>query len=98
MNAILAIAWRSLKNSGLQWGFNPLNSDANATLYSKLSYEATNVGSWSFVGSTVPDCCCCFFFPGSRFFNQLNFDLLLFQIFIMNIKPMIYGSTFVVSC
>ena len=39
MNAILAIAWRSLKNSGLWRGLN------------QLSYEATGDKSWSFVGS-----------------------------------------------
>ena len=41
MNAILAIAWRSLKNSGLRRGLN------------QLSYKATGDRSWSFVGSNV---------------------------------------------
>ena len=42
MNAIKAIAYRSLKKSGLQRGVN------------QLSYEATDVGSWSFVSSNEP--------------------------------------------
>ena len=41
MNAILAIAWRSLKNSGLRRGLN------------HLSYKATVDRSWLFVGSNV---------------------------------------------
>ena len=40
-NAILAIAWRSLKNSGLRRGLN------------QLSYKDTGDRSWSFVGSSV---------------------------------------------
>ena len=51
-NAIFTIAQRSLKNSGLQRGLNPWPRDSGATL--QLSYEATDVGSWSFVGSNVP--------------------------------------------
>ena len=51
MNAIFTIAERSLKNSGLQRGLNlaiPVRSS------NQLSYEATDVGSWSFVGSNGP--------------------------------------------
>ena len=43
---------RSLKNSGLQRGLNPWPRDTGATL--QLSYEATDIGSWSFVGSKGP--------------------------------------------
>ena len=43
---------RSLKNSGLQRGLNPWPRDTGARL--QLSYEATDVGSWSFVGSKGP--------------------------------------------
>ena len=41
------------KNSGLQRGLNPWPRDTSATLY-QLSYEATDVGSRSIVGSYVP--------------------------------------------
>ena len=41
------------KNSGLQRGLNPWPRDTGATLY-QLSYEATDVGSRSIVGSYVP--------------------------------------------
>ena len=41
------------KNSGLQWGLNPWPRDTGAMLY-QLSYEATDVGSGSVVGSYVP--------------------------------------------
>ena len=40
------------KNSGLQRGLNPWPRDTGATLY-QLSYEATDVGSRSIVGSYV---------------------------------------------
>ena len=54
MNAIYAIASRSLKkNSGLQRGLNPWPRDTGAMLY-QLSYEASDVGSRSIVGSYVP--------------------------------------------
>ena len=43
-------AW---KNSGLQRGLNPWPRDTGAMLY-QLSYEATDVGSRSIVGSNVP--------------------------------------------
>ena len=43
-------AW---KNSGLQRGLNPWPRDTGATLY-QLSYEATDVGSRSILGSYVP--------------------------------------------
>ena len=43
-------AW---KNSGLQQGLNPWPRDTGAMLY-QLSYEATDVGSRSIVGSYVP--------------------------------------------
>ena len=43
-------AW---KNSGLQRGLNPWPRDTGAMLY-QLSYEATDVGSSSIVGSYVP--------------------------------------------
>ena len=43
-------AW---KNSGLQRGLNPWPRDTGAMLY-QLSYEATDVGSRSIVGSYVP--------------------------------------------
>ena len=41
------------KNLGLQRGFNPWPHDTSAMLY-QLSYEATDVGSRSIVGSYVP--------------------------------------------
>ena len=41
------------KNSGLQRGLNPWPPDTGATLY-QLSYEGTDVGSRSIVGSYVP--------------------------------------------
>ena len=41
------------KNSGLQRGLNPWPCDTGAMLY-QLSYEATDVGSRSVVGSYVP--------------------------------------------
>ena len=41
------------KNSGLQRGLNPWPNDTSAMLY-QLSYEATDVGSRSIVGSYVP--------------------------------------------
>ena len=40
------------KDSGLQWGLNPWPRDTGAMLY-QLSYEATNVGRRSIVGSHV---------------------------------------------
>ena len=40
------------KNSGLQWGLNPWPRDTGATLY-QLSYEATDVGSRSILGSYI---------------------------------------------
>ena len=49
MNAILAIAWRSLKISELQRDLMIPVRRSN-----QLSYEATGVGSWSFVDSSVP--------------------------------------------
>ena len=45
-------AWKK-KNSGLQRGMNPWPRDTGAMLY-QLSYEATDVGSRSIVGSYVP--------------------------------------------
>ena len=45
-------AWK-MKNSGLQRGLNPWPRDTGAMLY-HLSYEATDVGSRSIVGSYVP--------------------------------------------
>ena len=44
-------AWK--KNLGLQRGLNPWPRDTGAMLY-QLSYEATDVGSRSIVGSYVP--------------------------------------------
>ena len=41
------------KNSGLQRGLNPWPRDTDAMLYQR-SYEATDVGSRSIVGSYVP--------------------------------------------
>ena len=41
------------KNSGLQRGLNPWPHDTGAMLY-QLSYEATDVGRRSIVGSHVP--------------------------------------------
>ena len=41
------------KNSGLQRGLNPCTRDTGAMLY-QLSYEATDVGRRSIVGSYVP--------------------------------------------
>jgi len=52
MNAIKAIAYRSLKKSGLQRGFEPVTS--RYWCDDRLSYEATDVGSWSFVSSNEP--------------------------------------------
>ena len=43
-------AW---KNSGLQQGLNLWPCDTGATLY-QLSYEATDIGSRSILGSYVP--------------------------------------------
>ena len=53
INAIQAIANRSLKNSGLQQG---LTRDIAILVRrsNQLSYEATDVGSWSFVSSNEP--------------------------------------------
>ena len=43
------------KSSGLQRGlYRPWPHDADKMLYRQLNYEATDVGSWSFVGSYVP--------------------------------------------
>ena len=44
-------AWK--KNSGLQWGWTRDLAITGAMLY-QLSYEATDVGSRSIVGSYVP--------------------------------------------
>ena len=41
------------KNSGLQRGLNPWPRDTGATLY-QLSYEATDIGSRSILGSYLP--------------------------------------------
>ena len=41
------------KNSGLHWRLNPWPRDTGAMLY-QLSYEATDIGSRSIVGSYVP--------------------------------------------
>ena len=41
------------KNSGLKWGLNPWPRDTGVMLY-QLSYEATDIGSRSIVGSCVP--------------------------------------------
>ena len=46
-------AWKKKKNSGLQRGSNPWPRDTGTMLY-QLSYEATDVGSRSIVGSYVP--------------------------------------------
>ena len=46
-------AWKKKKNSGLQRGLNPWPRDTGAMLY-QLSYEATDFGSRSIVGSSVP--------------------------------------------
>ena len=54
VNVIYAIAIKKHeKNSGLQRGLNPWPRDTGAMLY-QLSYEATDVGSRSIVGSYVP--------------------------------------------
>ena len=54
MNAIICnYVKKPEKNSGLQRGLNPWPRDTGATLY-QLSYEATDVGSRSIVGSYVP--------------------------------------------
>ena len=42
--------YRSLKNSGLQWGDLAIPVQRS----NQLSYEDTDVGSWSFVGSKEP--------------------------------------------
>ena len=46
-------AWKKKKNTGLQRGLNPWPRDTGAMLY-QLSYEATDVGGRSIVGSYVP--------------------------------------------
>ena len=52
INAILkAIACKSLKMSGVQRG---LNFAIPVGRSNQLSYEATDVGSWSFVSSNEP--------------------------------------------
>ena len=53
MNVIKAIVYRSLKKSGLQRG---LNRDLAIPVRrsNQLSYEATDVVSWSFVSSNEP--------------------------------------------
>ena len=53
MNAISAIAYRSLRNSGLQPG---LTCDFVIPVQrsNQLNYEATDVGNWSFAGSNEP--------------------------------------------
>ena len=43
-----SIAYRRLKKSRLQRGLNPMRRS------NQLSYEATDVGSWSFVSSNEP--------------------------------------------
>ena len=54
VNAILCnCVKKSEKDSGLQQGLNPWPRDSGAMLY-QLSYEATDVGSRSIVGSYVP--------------------------------------------
>ena len=54
VNAILCnCVKKSEKDSGLQRGLNPWPRDSGAMLY-QLSYEATDVGSRSIVGSYVP--------------------------------------------
>ena len=54
VKAIYAIAQRSLKKFSTSTGFEPVTSRfAGAMLY-QLSYEATDVGSRSIVGSYVP--------------------------------------------
>ena len=50
MNAILAIVWRSMNNSGLQ----RRNLAMLVWRSNQQSYEAPDVGSWSFVGPNVP--------------------------------------------
>ena len=45
------IAYKSLKKSGLQRG---LNLAITVRSSNQLSYEATDVGSWSFVSSNEP--------------------------------------------
>ena len=37
------------KNSGLQWDLNPWPRDTNVICSNQLNYEATDVGSWSFM-------------------------------------------------
>ena len=54
VNAILCnCVKKSEKDSGLQRGLNPWPRDSVAMLY-QLSYEATDAGSRSIVGSYVP--------------------------------------------
>ena len=51
MKEIYAIAYiKACKKSGLQPGFEPVTSRHS----NQLCYEATDVGSWSFVGSNKP--------------------------------------------
>ena len=59
INAVYAIPYRGLKNSGLQRGLNPGPHDT-VRRSNQLSYEATDVKSWSslqFVMSPVRNEC-----------------------------------------
>ena len=54
VNAIMQLRKEARKkNSGLQRGLNPWPCNTGVMLY-QLSYEATDVGSRSIVGSYVP--------------------------------------------
>jgi len=54
IDAIFAIAYGSLKNSRPKWGLNLWPHDTGARLQASELYEATDVGSWWFVGSNEP--------------------------------------------
>ena len=54
VNAIMQLRKEARKKkSGLQWGLIPWPRDTGVMLY-QLSYEVTDVGSRSIVGSYVP--------------------------------------------
>ena len=55
MKAIFAIAWGSLKSLGSDFkGVSTCDLMIPVRSSNQLSYEATDFGSWSFVGSNEP--------------------------------------------
>ena len=53
MNAILTIALEKHENFRTSMGFEPVTSKCQCINANQLSYEATDGGSWSFVGSNL---------------------------------------------